>query len=135
MPLIASAAACSSPDGERVGATKLRLERTESRNNRVGFLDATMVEVYSAGTAFFRQVDGLKTDSEVIDYSEGGVSEFGTKVIEGLPGDLAREPGAPDRRNVSVGASGGGPAPGERLRALLRVNDASGGTRATRTTS
>jgi phage tail-like protein len=36
---------------------------------------------YTAGTAFFRNVQGLKTDSEVQDYQEGGVTTWTRKVI------------------------------------------------------
>ena len=36
---------------------------------------------HSDGTAFFRSVGGLKTDTEVVDYYEGGVTAFTRKVI------------------------------------------------------
>jgi len=36
---------------------------------------------HSDGTAFFRSVGGLKTDTEVVDYYEGGVTTFTRKVI------------------------------------------------------
>ena len=36
---------------------------------------------YNDGTAIFRSVGGLKTDTEVVDYQEGGVTAFTRKVI------------------------------------------------------
>jgi phage tail-like protein len=36
---------------------------------------------YNDGTAFFRSIGGLKTDTEVTDYQEGGVTAFTRKVI------------------------------------------------------
>jgi phage tail-like protein len=36
---------------------------------------------YKAGTAFFRSVGGIKSDNEVTDYSEGGVTAWTRKVI------------------------------------------------------
>ncbi len=36
---------------------------------------------YKEGTAIFRSVSGLKTDTEVVDYQEGGVTTFMRKII------------------------------------------------------
>jgi phage tail-like protein len=36
---------------------------------------------YNDGTAFFRSIGGLKIDTEVTDYQEGGVTAFTRKVI------------------------------------------------------
>ena len=36
---------------------------------------------YKDGSAFFRSIGGLKTDTEVVDYQEGGVTAFTRKVI------------------------------------------------------
>jgi phage tail-like protein len=36
---------------------------------------------YTAGTAFFKSVQGLKMDNEVVDYTEGGVTNWTRKVI------------------------------------------------------
>lgn len=36
---------------------------------------------YGDGTAFFKSIGGLKTDTEVTDYQEGGVTGFTRKVI------------------------------------------------------
>src|SRR5262245_24811203 len=36
---------------------------------------------YNDGTAFFRSIGGLKMDTEVTDYQEGGVTAFTRKVI------------------------------------------------------
>lgn len=36
---------------------------------------------YNDGTAFFRSIGGLKTDTDVQDYNEGGVTAFTRKVI------------------------------------------------------
>jgi len=36
---------------------------------------------HADGTAFFRSIGGLKTDTEVVDYQEGGVTTFTRKVI------------------------------------------------------
>lgn len=36
---------------------------------------------YSTGTAFFRSCGGLKMETEVVDYQEGGVTAFTRKVI------------------------------------------------------
>lgn len=36
---------------------------------------------YTDGTAFFKSVSGLKMDTEVVDYQEGGVTMFTRKII------------------------------------------------------
>ncbi len=35
---------------------------------------------YTAGTAFFKQISGIKTDTDVQDYQEGGVTGFTRKI-------------------------------------------------------
>ena len=36
---------------------------------------------FSEGQAFFKSVTGLKSESEVVDYQEGGVNNFTRKVV------------------------------------------------------
>jgi phage tail-like protein len=59
----------------------------QRKNPLTGFLfgfkitEGPLESDYTAGTAFFRQVSGIKNDNEVTDYQEGGVTAWTRKVI------------------------------------------------------